>query len=119
MKNLLSDDEVEQLHKRVRSQDKRRARHGQGPLTREEIHQLAVEANRDEIVNNVRLRAARLDPSKKRKSVHDRLGELQPRGLAPEKGAKATPRIRRARKVPRAASRWKRESLIAVGKGDT
>ena len=39
--------------------------------------------------------------------------------LAPETGTKATPRIRRARKVPRAASRWKRGFVIVVGKGNT
>ena len=39
--------------------------------------------------------------------------------LAPEKGTKAIPRIRRAKKVPQAASRRKYGFVIAVGKGDT
>lgn len=62
LEKFLSDDEAEELHKRVRSADKRRARHGQETLTREEIHQMALEADRDEVVNNVRLRTAGLDP---------------------------------------------------------
>ena len=42
---------------------------------------MALEAEQDEIVENVRLRAASLAPRLKQKSVHDRLGELQPRSL--------------------------------------
>ena len=45
----MPDEEAEELHKRVRSVDKRRARHCQEPLTREEIHQMALEADRDEV----------------------------------------------------------------------
>ena len=51
-------------------------------------------------------------------SGNSNLGALKT-GFVPEKGTKATPRIRRAKKVPWAASRWKRGFVIGVGKGDT
>ena len=73
LEELLPSDEAEDLVRRVHEEERIRERNNEVLLTRTEVHRMALETNRPEMVYAAQLRAMGLEPHHHRRPVAERL----------------------------------------------
>ena len=86
---MLHEEEADDLQRRIRKEDRIWERYDEESLSREELHRVAMETDRSEVVYEAKLRAAGLEPRPRRRvqdrlstasNVRDRLGTQEGRG---------------------------------------
>ena len=86
---MLCEEEGDDLQRRIREEDRIRERYNGEPLSRKELHRMAMETDRSEVVYEAKSCAARLEPRPRRRvqyrlstatNFKDRLGSEEGRG---------------------------------------
>ena len=67
---MLCEEEADDLQRRIKEEDRIRERYDEEPLDREDLHCMAMETDRSEVVYEAKLRVAGLEPRQRRRVQH-------------------------------------------------